>query len=120
MGSFQGALASAKATDLGAIAVKAALLRAGEAVEGIYMGCVLPGGLGQAPARQAALGAGLPSSVQATTVNKMCGSGELSRKNQDEYAIASLTRANAIHSGAFAAEVVPVEVTTRVAYRPCR
>jgi acetyl-CoA C-acetyltransferase len=195
MGGFQGALASVKATDLGAVAVKAALQRAGvaaDAVERIYMGCVLPAGLGQAPARQAALAAGMPSSVQATTVNKMCGSGmqaaimafealaagsldvivaggmesmsnapyllakhragarighdvvkdsmyldgledayevgtlmgvfaeraaqryELTRKDQDAYAIESLTRAkNAIASGAFADEVVPVEVTTR-------
>jgi acetyl-CoA C-acetyltransferase len=78
MGGFQGALASVKATELGAIAVKAALERAGVAgdkVEQIFMGCVLPAGLGQAPARQAALGAGLPLSVEATTVNKMCGSG---------------------------------------------
>jgi len=195
MGGFQGALASVKSTDLGAAAVKAAVLRAGldgAAVERIYMGCVLPAGLGQAPARQAALAAGLPRSVQATTVNKMCGSGmqaailacetltagaadvivaggmesmsnapyllakhrggarighdavkdamyldgledayeqgtlmgvfaersasryELTREAQDAYAIASLTRANeAITSGAFSAEVVPVEVTTR-------
>jgi acetyl-CoA C-acetyltransferase len=58
--------------------VKAAVARAGvsaEAVEKIFMGCVLPAGLGQAPARQAALGAGLPKTVEATTVNKMCGSG---------------------------------------------
>ena len=195
MGGFQGALAAVKATDLGAAAVKAAVQRAGlsgDAVERIYMGCVLPAGLGQAPARQAALGAGLPRSVQATTVNKMCGSGmqaailayealaagtadvivaggmesmsnapyllakhragarighdvvkdsmyldgledayeqgtlmgvfaekaahryDFSRKEQDAYAIASLTRANeAIASGAFAREVVPVEVATR-------
>jgi acetyl-CoA C-acetyltransferase len=195
MGGFQGSLASLKATELGAAAVKAAVQRAGlagAAVERIYMGCVLPAGLGQAPARQAALGAGLPRSVQATTVNKMCGSGmqaailayealaagtadvivaggmesmsnapyllakhragarighdvvkdsmyldgledayaqgtlmglfaekaarsyEFSRKEQDAFAVASLTRANeAIASGAFAAEVVPVEVSTR-------
>jgi acetyl-CoA C-acetyltransferase len=195
MGGFQGALASVKATDLGAVAVKAAVDRAGlagDAIERIYMGCVLPAGLGQAPARQAALAAGLPRSVQATTVNKMCGSGmqaailacetlaagaaevivaggmesmsnapyllakhrggarighdavkdamyldgledayeqgtlmgvfaeraarryELTRKDQDAYAIASLTRANeAIASGAFSAEVAPVQVTTR-------
>ncbi|MBY8823118.1 acetyl-CoA C-acyltransferase [Sphingomonas colocasiae] len=78
MGSFQGSLAGASATDLGATAVKAAVERAGVAgdqVERIYMGCVLPAGLGQAPARQAALKAGLPNSVEATTVNKMCGSG---------------------------------------------
>jgi len=78
MGGFQGALGGVKATELGATAVKAAIERAGVAgdkVEQIIMGCVLPAGLGQAPARQAALGAGLPLSVEATTVNKMCGSG---------------------------------------------
>jgi acetyl-CoA C-acetyltransferase len=195
MGGFQGSLGSVKATDLGAVAVKAAVQRAGisgEAVERIYMGCVLPGGLGQAPARQAALAAGLPRSVQATTVNKMCGSGmqaailafetltagnadiivaggmesmsnapyllakhrggarighdvvkdsmyldgledayeqgtlmgvfaenaarryDFSRKDQDAYAIESLTRANnAINSGAFADEIASVEVASR-------
>jgi acetyl-CoA C-acetyltransferase len=78
MGGFQGVLSGAKATELGAAAVKAAVERAGvaaDAIEQILMGCVLPAGLGQAPARQAALGAGLPKSVEATTVNKMCGSG---------------------------------------------
>ena len=78
MGGFQGALAGVKATDLGATAVKAAVERAGvdpAKIEQIYMGCVLPAGLGQAPARQAALGAGLGRHVEATTVNKMCGSG---------------------------------------------
>jgi acetyl-CoA C-acetyltransferase len=78
MGSFQGSLSGASATDLGAAAVKGAVERAGVEggdVERIYMGCVLPAGLGQAPARQAALKAGLPRSVEATTVNKMCGSG---------------------------------------------
>ncbi len=78
MGSFQGSLSGASATDLGAAAVRAAVERAGVsggAIERIYMGCVLPAGLGQAPARQAALKAGLPTSVEATTVNKMCGSG---------------------------------------------
>ena len=195
MGGFQGALASVKSTDLGAVAVKAALERAGvsgESVERIYMGCVLPAGLGQAPARQAGLAAGLPRGVQATTVNKMCGSGMqaaimayealaagsadiivaggmesmtnapyllpkhrggarighdvvkdsmyldgledayqpgtlmgvfaeeavkrygFTRQDQDAYAVESLTRANnAIKSGAFNDEVVPVEVTTR-------
>jgi acetyl-CoA C-acetyltransferase len=195
MGGFQGALAAVKSTDLGAVAVKAALQRAGVAgadVERIYMGCVLPAGLGQAPARQAALAAGLPRGIEATTVNKMCGSGMqaaimaydalaagsvnvivaggmesmtnapyllakhrggarighdvvkdsmyldgledayeqgtlmgvfaenaarsygFSRKDQDAYAVESLSRANAaIASGAFADEVVPVEVTTR-------
>ncbi|MFM7376952.1 MAG: thiolase family protein [Erythrobacter sp.] len=78
MGAMQGALAEVAATDLGAIAVKAAVERAGVAGEDIdraYMGCVLPAGLGQAPARQAAIKAGLPLSVEATTVNKVCGSG---------------------------------------------
>ena len=78
MGAMQGALADVSATDLGATAVKAAVERAGvdaNEIDRIYMGCVLPAGLGQAPARQAALKAGLPKSVQATTVNKVCGSG---------------------------------------------
>ncbi|WP_431470252.1 acetyl-CoA C-acyltransferase [Sphingosinithalassobacter sp. LHW66-3] len=78
MGSFQGCLTGASATDLGATAVGAAVERAGlkgEAVDRIYMGCVLPAGLGQAPARQAAIRAGLPDHIEGTTVNKMCGSG---------------------------------------------
>ena len=78
MGGMQGALADVSATELGATAVKAAVERAGvsgEDIDRIYMGCVLPAGLGQAPARQAALKAGLPKSVEATTVNKVCGSG---------------------------------------------
>jgi acetyl-CoA C-acetyltransferase len=78
MGSMQGALADVVATDLGAAAVRAAVERSGvsgDDIERIYMGCVLPAGLGQAPARQAAIKAGLPKSVQATTVNKVCGSG---------------------------------------------
>lgn len=78
MGAMQGALSDATATDLGATAVKAAVERAGidpASVERLYMGCVLPAGLGQAPARQAAIKAGLPQSVEATTVNKVCGSG---------------------------------------------
>lgn len=78
MGAMQGALADVAATDLGATAVKAAVDRAGIAGEDfdrIYMGCVLPAGLGQAPARQAGIKAGLPKSVQATTINKVCGSG---------------------------------------------
>jgi acetyl-CoA C-acetyltransferase len=78
MGGLSGAFTDVSATDLGATAVKAAVERAGvsgEDVERIYMGCVLPAGLGQAPARQAAIKAGLPKSVQATTVNKVCGSG---------------------------------------------
>ncbi|MCW1381726.1 acetyl-CoA C-acyltransferase [Novosphingobium sp. KCTC 2891] len=194
MGGMQGALADVAATDLGAVAVKAAVERAGVAgddIERIYMGCVLPAGLGQAPARQAAIKAGLPKSVEATTVNKVCGSGmmtvmmaaeaiasgsadvivaggmesmtnapyllkkhrsgarighdtaydhmfldgledayqggamgtfaqatadeyQLTRTQQDDYAIESLRRAqDAIANGGFASEVVPVTVKTR-------
>jgi acetyl-CoA C-acetyltransferase len=78
IGAFQGELASISAPKLGAIAIKAALERAGvspDAVGETFMGCVLPAGLGQAPARQASLGAGIPKTVGATTVNKVCGSG---------------------------------------------
>jgi len=78
LGSFQGVFLSVAATELGSVAIKAAVERAGlkpEQVEEVIMGCVLPAGLGQAPARQATLGAGLPLSVGATTVNKVCGSG---------------------------------------------
>ncbi|WP_339694595.1 acetyl-CoA C-acyltransferase [uncultured Parasphingorhabdus sp.] len=78
MGAMQGALSEVSASHLGAVAVKAAVERAGVAgadVERIYMGNVLSAGQGQAPARQAAIYAGLPQSVEATTVNKMCGSG---------------------------------------------
>jgi acetyl-CoA C-acetyltransferase len=78
IGSFQGSLAPVPAPKLGATAIRAALERArlsGEAVGEVYMGCVLPAGLGQAPARQAAIGAGIPPSVGAVTVNKVCGSG---------------------------------------------
>ena len=195
MGGFQGVFTGVKATDLGATAVKAAVERAGvepARVEQIMMGCVLPAGLGQAPARQAAIGAGLGRHVEATTVNKMCGSGlqaammahdalkagsadiivaggmesmtgapyvmakhrggarighdvisdsmyldgledayepgrlmgsfaedaarqyQFTREDQDAWAIESLSRANAaIASGAFEAEITPVEVTSR-------
>ena len=195
MGGMQGVLADVSATDLGATAVKAAVERAGvdgADVERIYMGCVLPAGLGQAPARQAAIKAGLPKSVQATTVNKVCGSGmqtvimgaeaiaagsadvivaggmesmtnapyllkkhrggarighdtaydhmfldgledaydagramgtfaqdtadeyQLTRENQDDYAIESLRRAQqAVASGAFVEEIAPVTVISR-------
>ena len=195
MGAFQGALSPLTATQLGAAAVKAAVDRAGiatDAADRIYMGCVLPAGLGQAPARQAAVGAGLGLNTEATTVNKMCGSGmqaaimahealsagaagiviaggmesmtnapyalpkhrsgarighdriidtmmmdgledayepgkamgvfaeqavrdyQFTRAEQDEYAIRSLARASeAIASGAFAREIVPVTVPGR-------
>ncbi len=78
MGAMQGVLSDVSATDLGATAVKSALERAGtsgEDIDRVYMGCVLPAGLGQAPARQATIKAGLPKSAEATTVNKVCGSG---------------------------------------------
>ncbi|MDM7981028.1 MAG: acetyl-CoA C-acyltransferase [Rhizobium sp.] len=78
IGGFQGELKEMTAAALGAAAIRAALDRSGlpaEAVEEILFGCVLPAGQGQAPARQAAIGAGLPFSAGATTVNKMCGSG---------------------------------------------
>ncbi|MGC3933786.1 acetyl-CoA C-acyltransferase [Pseudomonas atacamensis] len=78
MGGFQGELKSLSAPQLGAAAIKAAVERAGvasDAVDEVLFGCVLPAGLGQAPARQAALGAGLDKSTRCTTVNKMCGSG---------------------------------------------
>jgi acetyl-CoA C-acetyltransferase len=195
MGSFQGALSGASATELGATAVKAAVERAGisgENVDKVFMGNVLSAGLGQAPARQAAIGAGLPKSTEAVTVNKVCGSGmqaaifatdmlkagsadvivaggmesmtnapylskkyrsgarighdtvydhmmldgledaydkgramgtfaedaareyQFTREEQDAYAIESLRRANdAITTGKFDKEVVPVTVTTR-------
>ncbi|WPE21119.1 acetyl-CoA C-acyltransferase [Shinella zoogloeoides] len=78
MGGFQGDLKDATAPQLGAAAIRAALERSGvapDAVEETVFGCVLPAGQGQAPARQAAIGAGLPFAAGATTVNKMCGSG---------------------------------------------
>src|SRR5438105_11269716 len=78
MGAFQGELRDFAAPQLGAAAIRAAVERAGikpEQVGEAIMGCVLPAGQGQAPARQAALGAGLPLSVGCTTVNKMCDSG---------------------------------------------
>ena len=77
VGSFQGVLAPATGPQLGAVAIKAALADSGLTaadIDEVIMGCVLSGGLGQAPARQAALGAGLPTSTPCTTVNKMCGS----------------------------------------------
>ncbi|GAA4167776.1 acetyl-CoA C-acyltransferase [Shinella granuli] len=192
MGGFQGDLKEATAPELGAAAIRAALERSGvspDSVEETVFGCVLPAGQGQAPARQAAIGAGLPFAAGATTVNKMCGSGmkavmlahdliaagsasiavaggmesmtnapylldrarggyrlghgrvidhmfldgledaydkgrlmgtfaedcaeayQFTRPAQDDYAVSSLTRArNAIESGAFDAEIVPVTV----------
>lgn len=194
IGGFQGAFAGKTAPELGALAIKAALGRAGikEDVSEVLMGCVLPAGLGQAPARQAARGAGLADSVPCTTVNKMCGSGmktvmaaydglhtdpdaifvaggmesmtnapyllpkvraglrlghgavldhmfldgledayekgrlmgtfaedcaqhfQFTRADQDEFAVASLTRARkAGEDGSFAAEIAPVEIVSK-------
>jgi acetyl-CoA C-acetyltransferase len=78
VGKFQGSLKDVSATDLGAVVVREAVRRAGvapDAVEDVIMGCVLPAGLGQNPARQAALKGGLPNAVGALTINKVCGSG---------------------------------------------
>ena len=78
MGGFQGSLSSVSAVDLGALAIREAVSRAGIApqdVQEVIMGCVLPAGLKQGPARQAALNAGLPASTGSTTINKLCGSG---------------------------------------------
>jgi acetyl-CoA C-acetyltransferase len=78
MGSFQGELSGLTGPQLGAAAIRAAVARAGvkaEEVDEAYMGCVLPAGVGQAPARQASIHGGLPNTVPCTTVNKVCGSG---------------------------------------------
>lgn len=78
MGSFQGELSAATAPELGSASIQAALQRAGVTpsdVEEVVIGCVLPAGLRQAPARQASLGAGIPEATGCTTINKMCGSG---------------------------------------------
>ena len=78
IGAFQGVLSGARAPDLGAAAIAGAIADAGVDVadiDQVLMGCVLPAGLGQAPARQAAINAGIPVGAACTTVNKMCGSG---------------------------------------------
>ena len=78
IGRFQGGLAPLKATELGAVAVREALKRAeldGENVDEVIMGCVLPAGQGQNPARQASIYGGVPNTVSAMTINKVCGSG---------------------------------------------
>src|SRR5512141_3391515 len=78
MGALQGELKQFAAAELGAAAIRAAIERAGtkpEQIDEVIMGCVLPAGQGQAPARQASLGAGLPRATGCTTINKRCGSG---------------------------------------------
>ena len=99
MGAMQGALSDVSATELGATAVKGAVERAGidgGDVDRIYMGCVLPAGLGQAPARQAGFKAGLGEEVPATTLNKMCGSGMKAAMNfgysDDEFTTSMASR----------------------------
>ena len=77
VGAFQGAFAGVSAPQLGAVAIRAAIADSGMAptqIDEVILGCVLSAGIGQAPARQAALGGGIPAGVPATTVNKMCGS----------------------------------------------
>lgn len=93
LGGFQGELSSLTAPQLGSHVIQAALARSGVSaaqVSEVYMGCVLPAGVGQAPARQAALGAGMPEVVPCTTINKVCGSGLK----------AVMLGAEAIHAGA--------------------
>ncbi|UJJ32571.1 acetyl-CoA C-acyltransferase [Halopseudomonas maritima] len=78
MGGFQGSLSALSATELGALSIREAVARAGidaADVQEVIMGCVLPAGLKQGPARQASLGAGLPAATGCTTINKLCGSG---------------------------------------------
>jgi acetyl-CoA C-acetyltransferase len=78
IGSFRGTLSNTTAPELGAIAIRAAIKRAGidpANIDETLMGCVIPAGLGQAPARQAAIKAGIPAQIGAVTVNKVCGSG---------------------------------------------
>ena len=78
LGSFKGVLSTVSAPNLGATAIKGALEKCnldGSHVDEVIMGCVLPAGLGQAPARQAAIYAGIPNDVETLTINKMCGSG---------------------------------------------
>ncbi|MCH7854925.1 MAG: acetyl-CoA C-acetyltransferase, partial [Proteobacteria bacterium] len=78
MGAFQGELSNVSATDLSATATRAAIADCGidpASVDEVLLGCVLPAGLGQAPARQAALAAGIPVGIPCTTINKVCGSG---------------------------------------------
>src|SRR5918996_1017892 len=100
IGSFNGALSSVSATRLGSMAIIEALKRielSGEKVDEVFMGNVLSAGLGQAPARQAALGAGLPQAVGCTTVNKVCGSGmKAAMIGHDLIAAGSTARAPAI------------------------
>src|SRR2546422_416917 len=99
IGNLNGALSSVSATDLGSCVIEEAVRRTGiepRKIDEVIMGNVLSGGLGQAPGRQAAKGAGLPDSVDATTINKLCGSGLKALKAQK--------------NGWFLDEIVPVEI----------
>jgi acetyl-CoA C-acetyltransferase len=98
MGGFQGALAPVTAAELGGAAIRAAMIGAGvTTVDEVLMGCVLPAGQGQAPARQAGFAAGLDDSVPATTLNKMCGSGM--KAAMMAYDALALGQANVIVAG---------------------
>uniref|UniRef100_A0A7N4NZQ0 Acetyl-CoA acetyltransferase, mitochondrial n=1 Tax=Sarcophilus harrisii TaxID=9305 RepID=A0A7N4NZQ0_SARHA len=144
IGSFLGSLSSLPATKLGSVAIQGAIEAAGipkEEIKEAYMGNVLQGGEGQAPARQAVLGAGLPISIPCTTVNKVCASGmksimmasqnlmcghqgncaentakklNISREEQDAYAINSYSRSKASwEAGVFTDEIIPVTVSQK-------
>uniref|UniRef100_A0A8D0ZHZ6 Acetyl-CoA acetyltransferase, mitochondrial n=1 Tax=Sus scrofa TaxID=9823 RepID=A0A8D0ZHZ6_PIG len=144
IGSFLGSLSSLPATKLGSIAIQGAIEKAGipkEEVKEVYMGNVLQGGEGQAPTRQAVLGAGLPISTPCTTINKVCASGmkaimmasqnlmcghqgncaentakklNIPRDEQDTYAINSYTRSKAAwEAGKFRSEVIPVTISVK-------
>uniref|UniRef100_H2MZ63 acetyl-CoA C-acetyltransferase n=1 Tax=Oryzias latipes TaxID=8090 RepID=H2MZ63_ORYLA len=141
MGSFKGCLAAVPATKLGSVAIRGAVEQAGiapEEVKEVYMGNVLQAGQGQAPTRQALLGAGLSLGTPATTINKVCASGmkaimmaaqslmcghqgncaentaknsRISREEQDAFAISSYSRSRAAYeAGVFAKEIVPVSI----------
>jgi len=113
MGSFQGALSTESARRLGSIAIKSAIERSKlkpEDIDDVIMGCVLPAGMGQAPARQAAIGANIPVSTGATTINKMCGSGMRSAMIANDQIIAgssNISIAGGIESMSNAPYILP-------------
>ncbi|PPR31133.1 MAG: Acetyl-CoA acetyltransferase [Alphaproteobacteria bacterium MarineAlpha9_Bin2] len=113
VGSFQGVLSTESAPRLGSIAIKAAIEKSNikpEDIDDVIMGCVLPAGMGQAPARQAAIGANIPVSAGATTINKMCGSGMRSAMLANDQIIAgssSISIAGGIESMSNAPYILP-------------
>lgn len=113
VGSFQGVLSTESAPRLGSIAIKAAIEKSNikpEDIDDVIMGCVLPAGMGQAPARQAAIGANIPVSTGATTINKMCGSGMRSAMLANDQIIAgssSISIAGGIESMSNAPYILP-------------